>query len=115
MRDTNMTVTHKNNGSAWATAVSDFFLQKFWALWELRNHDRHGKDLAQQADAEKRQAIRELYQLYERQEAVQDTYPWIFGAPIETLLNGSTKRIRGFITNYKPIVDKGYQDRLITR
>ena len=53
----------------WTTEVIDFIFTQWWQLWEMRNHDRHGRDLATRQQADARQVDRELTMLYEDYEA----------------------------------------------
>ena len=62
--------TPKDNGLTWATEIISAILSQWWDLWELRNGDRHGRDRRSQQQAETRQAIRELYQLYDLKDII---------------------------------------------
>jgi len=59
------TATKKVNGQTWATALAELLLQQWYNLWIERNGDRHGRDKDSKAAAAKRQAIREVEQLYD--------------------------------------------------
>ena len=58
-------VTDKKNGATWATNIVDSIFTQWWALWEQRNEDRHGKDRQSRDQAQHRQAIREMTQMYQ--------------------------------------------------
>ena len=53
---------------SWTTEVIDFIFTQWWHLWELRNQDRHGRDLESRLQAEARQVERELTMFYDNYE-----------------------------------------------
>ena len=107
--------TAKNNGLTWATDLASLIFKQWWKLWELRNGDRHGQDMISRAEAQKRQAIREMHQLYELKDTVLPQYQWILSNPIESKLHWPASVIRAWISNYRPLLEEeGYQTRLET-
>lgn len=107
-------ITDKRNGQTWSTQVVATVFGQWWKLWDLRNSDRHGRDLITKAEAAKRQAIRELQQLYDLKDQVPPQHQWILSVPIESRLQWSTPMLRAFISSYKPILEEGYTTRLET-
>lgn len=97
--------TAKKNGQTWATQVAAKLLELWLDLWHERNMDRHGRDSTTRAEAEKRQAIYELHQLYEHKNNIPATHQWILARPIETLLQWPSYMLVAFLGAYKPIID----------
>ncbi len=106
--------TSKDNGITWSTTIVDTIFKQWWKLWELRNEDRHGRDLQSQKQAEHRQAIREMTQLYQLKPFLPQDIQWIVGPELQTRLHWSTSVMRAWINSYKPILEKGYTDALAT-
>ena len=107
--------TKKNNGVTWATNFIDMAYQQFFKAWFLRNGDRHGHDAKTKADADKRQAIIEMSQLYDKYDSTPTDLRWILATPLDTRIAAwSTKTMRAWINAFKPILEKGYTDALAT-
>ena len=74
-------VRHSN----WTTEVIDFIFTQWWKLWELRNQDRHGRDLATQRQATAQQVDRELTMFYDDYEGtVPQHLNWIFDTRLKS-------------------------------
>lgn len=101
-------------GLKWTTTVADTLLQQWWALWELRNEDRHGRDKATRSQADQRQAIREMQQLYDIKDTISPSLHWIFSQPLEDKLHWPATVMRAWITNFKPLIEGGYTTALET-
>jgi hypothetical protein len=107
--------TTQNDGTRWLTNVIDFIFAQWWTLWELRNEDRHGRDLATQSQAHARQAIHELTQLYDDyQHTVPDRLGWLFTTPLQTRMQWPTHALRLWINTWKPILQESYTTALET-
>ena len=84
-------------------------------IWELRNGDRHGRDLASQTQAAERQTIQELTQLYEdHQNQVGQTLQWLFDIPLVTRKGWRMSAIRQWMNTWKPVIEESYQTALET-
>ena len=97
--------TEKKNGRTWATSISTKLLQQWWDLWTLRNQDRHGKDFQSREDAQHRQALREITQLYEHKDNLPQQLQWLLQKPLQQCLQWPTYMIVAFINAYKPIIE----------
>ena len=96
--------THKPN-TRWTTEVIDFIFTKWWQLWELRNHDRHGRDMATQQQATARQVDRELTMLYEiYEDRTPQPLQWIFDTPIEVRRQWPAHVTRQWLNTWHPIL-----------
>jgi len=107
-------VTSKRTGATWAVNVIAALFQQWLSLWKLRNEDRHGRDSTSRAEASRRQAIREIELLYNKYDQVLPSYRWILEEPLEEKLNWTTNLMRAWISNFKPILEKGYTTELET-
>ena len=97
------------------TGLFDVIFQEWWKLWELSNCDRHGRDIASKTQAEERQALRELEQLYEdHQHKVSQTLQWLFEIPIATRQPWRTSALRQWINTWKPVIEESYNTALET-
>jgi hypothetical protein len=109
------TASKQNNGARWLTNIIDFIFAQWWTLWELRNEDRHGRDLATQSQAHTRQAIHELTQLYDAyQHTVPDRLGWLFSTSLQTRMQWPTNALRLWINTWKPILQESYTTALET-
>ena len=107
----------KVNGQTWATALATLFLDQWYKCWLARNSDRHGHDKQTQADAAKRQAIREVVQIYDLYKGqVEPHLNWILAMPLDDRIQKKTYVLRAWINSYEPILKKSheYQTRLET-
>ena len=109
-------IDKKINGQTWSSALSEFFLNQWHILWLERNGDRHGRDKASRDAAARRQALREVEQLYEYKGATQPHLNWILDTPLETRKANRTYVLRAWISSFGPILKKSheYQTRLET-
>ena len=57
--------------------ITTIFTPQWKELWQICNHDRHGKDYKAQADVAHRQAVTELMTLYELKDSVEPHLKWI--------------------------------------
>ena len=70
--------------SSWTAEIINFIFMQWWKLWELRNQDRHGWDLATQQQARAQQADCELHLLYTDYEGRTPQHlRWIFDTPLK--------------------------------
>jgi hypothetical protein len=107
--------TKQNNGTQWLTNVIDYIFTQWWSLWELRNEDRHGRDLATQSQAHARQAIHELTQIYDDfQHTVPERLGWLFSTSLQTRMQWPTHALRLWINTWKPILRESYTTALET-
>ena len=108
--------THKNNGTSWVTGLSQRMLQQWLEVWAARNRDRHGSDYKTKAEATKRQAIREVTQLYDQfQGQVGAAHEWIFAqTPLLQRIQQTTTAMRQWINTWKQVLVEAYQTRLET-
>ena len=106
----------KINGQTWSAGVAKLLLQQWLKLWLDRNGDRHGRDYQSQKEAERRQAIREVEQLYEYRGTVREIHNWILATPLEQHTQKKTYVLRAWISSFGPILKKSheYQTRLET-
>jgi hypothetical protein len=103
------------NGTSWLTNVIDLIYKEWWKLWEMRNGDRHGRDLATRLQAEAAQAARELTLLYDTHSlSVVERLRWLFAIPLHTRLQWRTTDIIQWINTWKPVIEESYQTRLET-
>ena len=69
----------------WTTEVIIFIFEQWWTLWESRNQDRHGRDMATKLQAQALQVDRELQMFYEEFDGkVPHDLQWIFDTNIAT-------------------------------
>jgi hypothetical protein len=101
-------------GARWAVDMVDCVLKQWWKVWMMRNGDRHGRDAATKAQAERQQAIREMQQLYDLKDTVLPQHQWILSQPIETKLQWTTPVIRAWISNYRVFIEEGHNTALET-
>ena len=104
----------KKNGQTWATTVIQEILQGWLDLWTLRNKDRHGHDHQTKQQAATAQAHRELEQLYSLKGQVLPEHEWLFDIPLQARLGMKTYYIRAYLTNWKPVLEESYKERLAT-
>ena len=104
----------KKNGQAWTIKVAQTILEGWLDLWKSRNADRHGRDSQTKAQAQREQALRELDLLYGYKSQLMPEHNWILSPPLEQRRNLKTYQIRAFISNYKPILEESYKERLAT-
>ena len=102
------------NGHTWSIKVAQTILEGWLELWQSRNLDRHGRDSQSKAQLDKDQAVRELEMLYGYQGQILARHDWILATPLEHRRNLKTYQLRAFISNYKPILEESYQERLAT-
>jgi hypothetical protein len=101
-------LSDRNSGQSWSTNLTNVIFAQWWELWQMRNEDRHGRDKITQAQAENRQATRELHQLYEHRANLPENLQWILTPPIEEKLQWTTTMLRAWINSFRPIIEKGY-------
>ena len=102
--------TPKKNGQTWATGLAQTFLQQWHLLWTLRNGDRHGTDYKSREEAARRQAIREVSQVYSTyQGVIQPKHNWILATPLEQRLKNRTYVLRAWINSYEPVLKKSHE------
>ena len=107
--------TKCNTGQTWLTNVINTIFQEWWKLWELRNEDLHGRDYNTRTQAETRQGIRELTQLYQaHQEIAPPHLQWLFNIPLMTRMQYNISTIRQWINRWKPILERSYRTALET-
>jgi len=107
-------LSDRNSGQSWSTNLTNVIFAQWWELWQMRNEDRHGRDKITQAQAENRQATRELHQLYEHRANLPENLQWILTPPIEEKLQWTTTMLRAWINSFRPIIEKGYSTDLET-
>jgi hypothetical protein len=107
--------TKRNNGRTWLTKIIDTLFKAWWQLWDLRNSDRHGRDHRTTIQANTRQGILELTQLYEsHQETAPAHLQHLFTIPLITRMQGNIATIRQWINRWKPILERSYETELET-
>ena len=95
----------KSNSTHWTTEVIDFIFTQWWTLWESRNQDRHGRDLATQQQAHAQQMDRELTQLYDDYAPQTPQHlQWIFDTPVEIRRQWPTSAIRQWYNTWAPVI-----------
>ena len=104
----------KKNGQTWATDIAQLLLEGWLELWQLRNDDRHGRDVQTKAQAQCTQALRELKLAYEFKEKILTHHNWILDTPINQRQNLRTYALRAWLNNYVPILRESYHERLAT-
>ena len=93
------TATKKVNGQTWATALAELLLQQWYNLWIERKGDRHGRDKDSKATAAKRQAIREVEQLYDLTGYIRPSDNWLLATPLEEMKERRTYMLRAWISS----------------
>ena len=90
----------------WTTEVICFVFEQWWQLWELRNQDRHGRDLATRLQADAIQLDRELTMFYEDYEGkVPQQRSWLFDTSMATHRDRPISATRQWLNTWKPIID----------
>ena len=99
--------TTSKSHKSWTTEVIDFIFTHWWKLWELRNQDRHGRDLATQQQAHAQQVDRELQMLYETYaDQTPQHLQWLFDTPIEVRRHWPTSATRQWLNTWIPILSE---------
>ena len=97
--------TRQKSYTTWTTEVIDFIFTQWWKLWESRNQDKHGRDMATQHQATARQVDRELKMFYD---AYEDKVPqhlqWIFDVPIHVRRQWTTYATRQWLNTWASIL-----------
>ena len=76
--------TNRFDGTTWMIQVIELILLEWLKMWNLRNEDRHGRDIESKRQAETRQTIRELEQFYTVHKGqVTERLEWLFEVPLE--------------------------------
>ena len=95
----------------WTTEVICVIWDQWWNLWESRNQDRHGHDMATQIQAQERQLEHEIQQFHEDYaEKVLQHLGWLFDTTIETHRSRPTAVTRQWLNTWKPIVEMAVTD-----
>jgi hypothetical protein len=97
-----------NNGSAWAAAVSSFFLEQWLDLWKLRNEDRHGRDAGSTAEAEKDQVHREVTPVCGQCSGMElpQHLQFVMAKPLAEQLKLPTHVLKVWVTIVRPLSEK---------
>ena len=89
----------------WTTEIISFIFEQWWKLWESRNQDRHGQDLATKLQTQALQVDRELQMIYDEYSSnVPQDLRWIFDTPIDTHWKRPTAATRQWLNTWTPIV-----------
>ena len=107
-------VTTEKNGTAWTAAVATTIMKCWLGLWDIRNGERHGKDVASQTKADKEQAIREVEMLYEIKEHIPRRLQFIYHHPLATLKEKQAGYLIAWINDYKTVLERAYSEELNT-
>ena len=95
----------KKPQSSWTTNVIDFIFTQWWQLWELRNQDQHGWDLATRIQATALQVDRELQQFYANYETTAPQHlAWLFNTPLEIRQQRPHRATRQWLTTWTPLL-----------
>lgn len=108
--------TKRVNGQTWSASIAQLLLQQWHNLWLERNGDRHGHDKQSRDTAAKKQAHREVDQLYEYKGHLRTHHNWILAMPSEERKKQRTYILRAWINSFGPILKASheYQTRLET-
>ena len=108
--------TKKKNGNTWVVSLASFMFQQWWLLWESRNQDRHGRDQQTAAQAQQRQAIRELEFLWQAHPTDKKPgHEHIFSDTLDAMKQWTLRRQLMWLNLFKPVIEEWYSDRLQTR
>ena len=77
---------------------------EWFKMWEDQNQDRHGSDAASRAQAQKKQALRELSQLYDWKPFISPANAKIFSTPLAEMQAKPMYQIIHFINQWKTII-----------
>ena len=89
----------------WTTEVISFILEQWRKLWDTRNQDRHGRDIASQLQAQALQVDRELQLFYEEYaEQAPQELKWLFDTSIETHRKRPVAATRQWLNTWAPIM-----------
>ena len=90
----------------WTSEVISFIFNNWWKLWESRNQDRHGRDLATRIQTQALQTDRELAMFYEEFSGqVPQELSWILDTSLETHRKRPTAATRQWLNTWRPIVE----------
>jgi hypothetical protein len=106
--------TKRRNATTWSTEMVSTIFEQWLKLWKMRNEDRHGKDTKAKKEAERKQAIRELEQMYEEHGDTQEEEVWMLQRELNEQREKSTYIIRATISNYRPVLEGSHQTQLET-
>jgi hypothetical protein len=104
--------TKRKNSSTWATEIISTIFDQWLKLRTMRNEDCHGRNKATRKEAERKETIRELEQMYEHNANV--TEAWITQRPLQEQKEKSTYAIRATLSNYSPVLEGSHQTQLET-
>jgi hypothetical protein len=106
--------TKRKNAATWATDMVSTIFEQWLKLWRMRNEERHGGDTTERKEAERKQAIRELEQMYEDHGDTQEEEAWMLQTELNEQRAKSTYTIRATISNYRPVLEGSHQTQLET-
>ena len=90
----------------WTTKVIFFIWDQWWKLWDMRNSDRHGRDLTMRLQAQELQLEHEIQRFYDYYaNKVPQHLEWLFNTTIETHRRRPTAATRQWLNTWKPIIE----------
>ena len=96
--------SQQHSNKTWTTEIIDFIFMQWWTLWESRNKDRHGRDLATQQQATAQQVDRELQMFYDNyKECAPQHLRWIFDTTINVQRQWPVYTTRQWLNTWNPI------------
>ena len=95
----------------WTTEVIFFIWDQWWKLWDMRNSNRHGRDLATRLQAQELQLEHKIQTFYDDYaNKVPQHLGWLFDTTIETHRSRPTVATRQWLNTWKPIVENAFAE-----
>ena len=98
-------ITHHKNGKRWVVDMIACLWRDIFALWAIRNEQRHGRDSSVKATKEREQLLREIDLLFESACDIHPDDAAIFdGVVYEELVETCTGNIYAWKKNWEPAI-----------
>ena len=101
-------------GPKWVLSIGRLLMDQWLELWQIRNQERHGKDLAEEAEKRKKVVIKELTALYEFRNQVCPSEMNLFYASVEEHVrqHPSTTTLESWIDTHKDAIKASSQQAM---
>lgn len=99
----------KRTGASWQTAIIGSIWDHWYLLWTTRNQDVHGMDKTQAAQIERRNALRELRDVYDRRNLYEPSAQELLMQDIRDHEALSTKQIRNWLAMHRSVLLDSYK------